>query len=113
MATNFTLTSKTRVDAFQDEVSIGDATNYQFDCKPWQEDNDTITSVTWNVEHGQASISGQTITSGVLSALVSFPQSGRLLISLLLSTASGQSKKIWLEIYVKDKTGSADDYGLH
>lgn len=110
MPTQFTLTTKTRVDTFRDVVSIGDAVTYQIDCTPWQEDNSAISSASWTVECGEAGISGQSLVSGVVSALITFSQSGKALISILLSTAT-QKKKIWLEVRAKDLNGSADDYG--
>ena len=112
MSVSFTLTSKTRVDSFKDTVSIGDAVTYEFDCTPWQEDNNTISSATWTVESGNASISGQSLVSGVASALITFSQAGKALISLLLTTAT-EKKKIWLEIRCKDlQAPLGDDYGI-
>lgn len=114
MATTFSLTAKTRFDMYEDVASIGDAIRYQFDCTAWQEDNANITSATWTVEYGQAAISGQAVSSGVVSALVTFSQAGKSLISILLSTASGEKKKIWLLVLAKDKTefrSGNDGYG--
>lgn len=112
MSTSFVLTSKTRFDTFKDNVSLGDGVQYEIDCRPWQEDNAVITTVEWTVESGQASISNETNTGGILSALVSFPSSGKTLISILASTASGKAKKMWLEVRAKDKQIPSDDYGL-
>lgn len=111
MPTSFVLPSKTRIDTFRDNVSIGDAVTYEIDCRPWQGDNSTITSVTWTVEAGNAAISGQSLTSGVATALVTFTDSGKSLISILITTAT-QKKKVWLEVLAKNMQVYMDDYGL-
>jgi deoxyhypusine synthase len=114
MSVNFTLTSKTRVDQFRDSASLGDVISYSIDCTPWQEDNATITGVTFTALSGAAvSITSPLVASGVVSAILNFTQAGRSLVSILLTTASGLTKKIWLEINVKDVQLPADDYGLN
>lgn len=112
MTVSFTLTTKTRVDTFVDSASIGDVTKYSFDCSPWAEDNEAITSAVWTIESGEASVSGQAIASNVLSAVLSLSTSGKVLVSVLLSTAGGLAKKLWLEINVRDKKVDSGDYGL-
>ena len=112
MSTDFTVTTKTRLDAFKDKVSIGDIATYEFDCTPWQDDNSTITGATWTVESGSASISGQAVSSGIVSAQVSFTQAERVLISILLTTAT-EKKKLWLEIICRDYQLPIDDYGAN
>lgn len=112
MPDKFYVTAKAKPDYFTDNVSKGDAVTYDFDFTPWQEDNHTITSVTWTVEAGNASVSGQNLTAGVASALISFPDSGRTLISVLAQTAT-EKKKIWLTAVAKDLTGGPTDYGFN
>lgn len=112
MSTTFTLTSKTRVDTFKDTVSINDVVRYEFDLTPWQEDNDTVTSVTWTVHEGSVGVSGQALASGVASALLTFTQAGKCLIGILITTAN-EKKKIWLSVRAKDlQSDMFDDYGL-
>jgi len=111
MSTTFVLTSKTRFDTFEDNVSLGDVVKYDIDCSPWAEDNANITTATWSVEYGQASISSETITSNVVSAVVNYSQAGRMLISILIETSGGLAKKMWLASYVKDRQQPSDDYG--
>lgn len=112
MTVEFTLATKTKVDAFKDSASIGDTIKYQFDCTPWQDDNDTITSVSWtNDGSGNASIASQTLVSGVASALVSFTQAGMTNLKITLTTAT-RTKVIWLQIKVIDRSRGyiGDDY---
>lgn len=111
MSVRFVLTSKTKVDVFRDTASLNDVIKYEFDLTPWQDDNATVTSVTWTVESGEASIASAALASGVASALVTLNQAGKALISLLINTASVK-KKIWLEIGVKDLEMPSDDYGF-
>lgn len=112
MSVSFTLTTKTRVDEFKDTASINDAIVYEFDLTPWQEDNATIVSVDWALQSGNAAISDQALVAGVASALVTFNTRGRVIIALLISTATSV-KKIWLEVRVKDiHMSMSDDYGF-
>jgi hypothetical protein len=114
MSVEFTLTSKTRVDQFIDTASIGDATLYKIDCTPWEEDNETITDAVWTPAKGvTVGVTNPTVLDGVLSATLAFTQAGRTLIAILFTTASGLTKKIWLEVNVKDVHLSSDDYGLY
>ena len=110
MAKTFYVPAGAKPDRYVDSVSIGDVVTYRFDITPWQEDNSTVTTVTWTNEAGQASISDEALTSGVATANVTFNESGRNIISLQINTAT-QKKKIWLNVYAKDHDRYIDDYG--
>ncbi len=112
MSTDFVLPTKTHFDTFKDNTSIGDVITYRIDATPWEDDNSTITSATWTVEAGQAAISSEAVASGIVSANVTFSQSGKSLISILLTTAT-QKKKVWLQVLCRDlQNETTDDYGL-
>lgn len=111
MSTNFVVTAKLTSDQYYDVVVKGDIVKYQFDFTPWQEDNDTISTVTWTVESGSAVLSGQALASGVASARVSVPEEGRSFISILATTPTVK-KKLWLVVEAKDASISMSDYGL-
>jgi len=113
MATTFILPTKTRIDEFTDTVSEGDVTKYSFDCTPWQDDNETITAASWTCIAGAVSITNTLNTAGVVSANIGTNQAGTALITILLQTASGLTKKIWLYLRVKSRLTSGDDYGLN
>jgi hypothetical protein len=113
MSVNFTLTSKTRVDTFKDVLSIGDVVKYSIDCTPWVEDNETITAATWTSLSGSVGISDEANVAGVVSANIAATQAGTSQVSILLETASGLAKKIWLNLRVKDQDVVGDDYGLN
>lgn len=102
MSTNFIVTSKDNPRKFYDVASKGDTIKYQFDFTPWQDDNDTITSVTWTLESGQATISNQVLTAGVATALVAFSQDGRSVISVTATTQT-TVKKTYLCIRSRDE----------
>lgn len=110
MTTDFTLFSGS-VDTYQSVVALGDITRFEFDASAWQADNDTIISVIWHSESGSVGISDESLQDGIFSALLTFNQAGKNLISIVLNTAT-ERKKIWLEIGVKDLKYGADDYGL-
>lgn len=113
MSTDFTLTSKTRVDSFKDNVSIGDAITYAFDLTPWQEDNAAVTGVTWTLDRGEATIGTPALAAGIATALIAFTTHGCVLIALLITTATAV-KKVWLEILVRDEQNNlVNDYGLY
>lgn len=111
MSTDFVVTARNNPNIFVDNVSKGDAVTYQFDFTPWQEDNSNITSVTWTVESGQAAVSGQALASGVASALLTFSEAGRNIISVLATTAT-QKKKVWLDVISRDQDLIVNDYGV-
>lgn len=109
---NFTLLTKTKTDKFSDIVSIGDILEYQFDCSPWADDNETVTAATWTVENGTVGISSESVSSNHVSATLTFNQAGKALVSILIQTAGGLQKKMWLDIRIKDEQYPADDYGI-
>ena len=111
MSTKFTVPARVQKDRFNDVVSINDAITYEFDFTAWQEDNNTITSATWTVETGNASVSNESLSSGVASALLTFSESGYSLISILVDTGT-EKKKVWLETSTKDMKYEPYDYGL-
>jgi hypothetical protein len=113
MTVSFVLATRTKVDAFIDNASIGDVVNYQIDCTPWQDDNSVITSVEWeNYGSSNAGIGTPTLVSGVTSCLITFNEAGWARIKIVLTTAT-QKKTIWLKTHVVDRTkeNGGDDYG--
>lgn len=112
MTTSYAVTAKIINDRFQDNVSKGNAETYEFDFSSWSEDNDPVTSVQWTLEGGQAGIASINFADQIASALITFNESGKSLISVTASTAAGRVRKLWLEIYAKDVKYMNDDYGL-
>lgn len=115
MTVNFTLATKTKVDAFRDSASIGDKVLYSIDCTPWQEDNSAIVSVAWtNTSGNSAGISGQSFLNGIASAYLNFTAAGISIVKIVLTTAT-QTKTMWLKVRVVDRSRDAyvgSDYGF-
>ena len=113
MSVSFTLASKPSIDVFRDTASEGDTKTYEFDLTAWQEENSTVTDVTWTVEGGTASISNEQLSAGTASALINFSSKTKTLISILITTAN-ETKKLWLDVSVKKLTtfSGGDDYGF-
>lgn len=88
MARDYFITARNNPDVFRDVQKKGGVETYTFDASAWAEDNNTITTATWSVEKGNATISGQALASNVASAQVSFPEAGGSLIKLLLDTGT-------------------------
>lgn len=111
MSTKYKISARSRKNKFVDNVSFKDAVTYEIDFSAWEEDNNTITSVTWTVDYGQVSVSNESLSSGVASALLTFTEQGRNLVSVLADTGT-EKKQIWLEIYAKDYEYEPNDYGI-
>ena len=110
MPTAYVVTSKDNPRVQYDNVTVTDTVQYSVDFTPWQDDNDAITGVTWAIESGQAGLGATTFNAGVSTALISFPQAGRSLISAVALTAT-RSKKIWLNVVAHDELNSIYDDG--
>lgn len=103
MTFSFVVTNKGNPRQKYFNVEKGDQEQFQIDFRPWQDDNDTITSVTWKVESGMAGLGTQTFNGGIASAILAFPQAGRSIVSALAQTAT-RSKKMYLNIDAHDET---------
>ncbi len=111
MPTTFIVVSENNLQAFND-VSFEDATiTYQFDFSPWAEDNNTVTSVVWSVEQGDATISNESLTSNVAEAQVNFPSNGGSSIKLVADTGT-EKYVVWLNITAKSPRNPVNDFGL-
>jgi hypothetical protein len=107
----YTITTNNRKNKFNDRVSIDDAVPYQFDFTPWQEDFGTITGVTVVAERGLVGVTNIENNNGLVSAVLTFSDQGKALVTFLVTTATAK-KKVWLEVYAKDYENEPDDYGF-
>lgn len=112
MSTDFVVTARNNTDRYIDYVSKDDSVLYNFDFNPWQDSADEITSITWKSEYGETTITDQSFENGVASALLSFPQRGYSLVSILATTAT-EKKKVWLSLRARDFNITTDDYGYY
>lgn len=112
MATDFVVVSENNPQKFRDIAFKDGATQYSFNFAPWQDDNGTITAVTWTVKSGQATVSADTLTSGVATALVTFGQAGSNLIQIKATTAANGIYIAYLDVLAQDPQSGTNDYGI-
>lgn len=114
MTERFFVTSKNNPQKFRDNALKGEAKTYSVDLSQWVEENHAINGTpVWSVVSGNASISGAAITNSVASALITFSDSGGVLIKIQSDTAATEKKTSYIEILVRDPTSAmVDDYGL-
>ena len=99
--------SKIKVRAFRNQESVKDTVNidsaktYEIDFSPWAEEFNNVTTVTWTVKNGQAAVSGETLSSNVATALITFNTEGRNLIQIKGDSGT-EISVVYLDILVKD-----------
>lgn len=113
MATDFVITAKNNPQILRDVGMKDGATVYSLDFTPWQDDNGTITAVTWTVIAGSATVSSAALTSGVATALVTFGSEGGTLIQIKATTASSGIYIAYLDVLAKDPNSATEDSGLY
>lgn len=112
MSTKFVITANNNSQLFRDVSFNGSAKSYSLDFSPWAEDNHAVTSATWEVVTGNASVSGETLASNVASALVTFSDVGGVLIKLTAATGT-ETYVAYFDVLVRDVcVAGSDDYGL-
>lgn len=88
----------------------GGAETVDFDYSPWVEDNGTVTGVTVTVEAGDASVTGESLTSNVKTMLVTTSNEGWSLLKLVATDGTNKDVQ-YLEIVSKDPERQVSDYG--
>lgn len=73
------------------------------------ETGDTISSVTWIVDSGAATVTGESLTSSVATADITTSQTGRQLIKASCVGSNG-NYPIYISIKVNDPKGTTKDY---
>lgn len=102
----YVITSTGKPDYFEDRVSVGDVVNYELDFAPWLEGKGTIISDVWTVHAGSVGV----VDTGT-DALITFSNAGKSIVSCVVTTSTGEAKKIWLILNAIDRKG-LDDYRL-
>ena len=81
----------------------GAATNYEVDYNVLiGRLGTTITGVTWTVDSGTATISGEVLASGIASALITTGSEGCALIKLSAVLADGQTDIFFFKVDTSD-----------
>lgn len=83
----------------------------KFDWTAWAAENGALSSVVWLVEHGDITVSSETLTSSVAQAKLAFNEIGSGLIKLTATSTGGVDIQ-YLQIMTKRIGAFADDYGL-
>jgi len=108
---DYVITSEDNQQIFSDANNKGAAITYQFDFNPWSEDNNAITSVTWTIKSGQATITNEVLSSNVASSLITLNEIGGALIEVTADTGT-QIYVTFLDILARDQQRIVRDYGL-
>lgn len=107
----FVITANENPEVFKDVTHKGVEEKYVFDFTPWCEDNESIIGASWETDSGTAGIINPQNDSNVLSATLSFQDSGSNLIKV--TAATGTSTYVAnLEVTAKDPHYNPDDYGF-
>ena len=112
MSISFALSARTNVSRFKDTATKGDVVRYEIDATPWAEDGGAVVSAVSTIENGSATITNETLVSGVWSADVSMLGRGMLKIGVLISTATVK-KQAYIDVKIQDyqTENNGDDYG--
>lgn len=114
MAKTFTVPAlKNSAEPFRIRVAEGETLPFAFDFAPWCEDSGdtTLTTATWTLKSGTATISNKALANNRATANIAFSQSGRVLIELDVTDGT-LTKTAHLEALVIDPEVQSDDYGL-
>lgn len=108
---DYVITSENNPQIFKDANNKDAVITYQFDYAPWAEENNAVTTVTWTLKSGQATISGETLSSNVASAQIALDEIGSALYEVKAET--GTEKYVtFLDIFIRDQNRIVNDYGL-
>ncbi len=113
MARRFYITTQTRQQRLDVLAMEGDDQTIEIDFSAWAEDNAEVTSATWSLLQGNASIDGQDLSDNVASARITTNTEGKSLIKLSATTGT-VTKTVYLRIVAKDPKEPCGvcDYGV-
>lgn len=111
MSKTFYVTTKKTPKGFALTASEGDAQTVRLDFSAWAEDNAALTSVTWAVSSGNATVSGTSLTDSVAQALITTASLGDSTIKV--SATDGTTTKVaYLRVKAEAvEAGRVYDYG--
>lgn len=102
MAKEITLVNLRNRELDQLLLMEGQAETVNINLGPWEEDNDSVSSVTWSLEQGSASISNENLSSSVASAVITGNSDGKSLIKVTFTTSGNSVLIHYLSVYVRD-----------
>ena len=107
---NYTITDETRQPVKQLLTMKGDARTVTVNCAPWSDDNSAVTTATWSVESGQATISSESLASNVATAIITTATEGTSMLKLKITDGTN-TKSIYIRSVCKDpKAEPISDY---
>ena len=88
----------------------GDAFTYTIDCDPeCTRLSNTLSSATWTVEQGDATVSGETsVSDNAVTALITTSDCGYSQIKVALVFDDNQKFIQWINVYAKDPENGRD-----
>lgn len=90
-------------------LAVGDNQEYSLDFSPWAEEYNGITSATWTVESGDASITNTVLAGNITTANITQSDEGKSLIKVS-ATDGTLVKNIYLDLYFYDPEEFFEDY---
>ncbi len=105
MARTYYITSQTRQDVIDIPAMIGDDQQISVDFRAWAEDNSALTSATWAIAAGDASVDGTSLSGSVATARITTTNAGNSLITVS-ATDGTRTKKQFFRIAAKDPSTS-------
>lgn len=112
MATNFVITANNNNQIFRDSKFKDEAITYEFNFAPWADVNGAVTTVTWTVRSGTATVSGTALASSVATGVVTFGSEGGSLIQIK-ATNGTETCIAYLDVLARDPNSATDDNGLY
>ena len=107
---DFFVTQRGRQQVYQGISYKGMVQTASFDFSQWAEEEGALTSVTWTVEDGDATIASEALSSSVATAVITTSNEGPSLIKLA-ATNGTQTTIAFLQILSKNPAVSVYDYG--
>jgi hypothetical protein len=95
---------------YQHRAFKGETLPLSIDLSPWADQYGVVTTATWNIQSGTATLSNQTLVANVATTNVTIPDEGSSLLRLIADTASGISKVVYVTVRAVNPTQDANDY---
>ena len=113
MSRTFYITTQTRQQQLGVLQMAGDDETLNIDFSAWAEDNAELTSATWTVVSGTATVDGQSLATNVASARITTTLAGTSHIKLS-ATDGTHTKTVFILVMAKDPSViySVSDYGF-
>ena len=106
---SFAVTALNSSRVFRAQNLKGDKEQFILDFSPWAEDNETITSVSWSIKAGSATISGENLIDDIASAYIALDDTDGALIEVTATTAN-LVKTAYIDVMVHKVEKESTDY---